>query len=601
MPLESFEIRDEKSIELAKCDKIPNIMIIAGPNGVGKSTLLHVLKTKPAARKGTGELRYIPPHRDWRVLGVPTRSLYSQRRSFSKTLSEESIPSLPDIRIESSERTPISSDESTKLIKFSLGQLEMQRKNALGDSFDEGLHTAELGKREHFFKPLIELTRVLLPHLEFSKVELGPDRTDCFWKRAKGYDFSRGEFDQVEIDHLSSGEKSILILFFPFIEFQLEQNLEKIKGKNIDESKLDIVVFIDEPELHIHPVLQSRMLNYLRNRTKNGVQFIIATQSPTILDDATFQELFLLTERKEPEEEERNQLIQVTSDDEKLNALRILCGDTYAFTSGKSLICIEGELPEDKEAKITDKRIFEILCPEMSQNLILPLGGKNSVIEGARRIKETLPKGLPGLRVFSLIDGDRDDTVDDETSFKLPVCSIENFLLDPESIMKVLEPYKEHSPFENIDQLKKIFQKIVSDLKDDEKRIRISEKLGTIRISFSGTDIDSIIRNHEDNVKKVRESLPESAKLKVIIDGVTKEVEEIISKEQGLKRFRGKKILKILYDEHIKKLGFSYQIFTYDLAKIISEKPEIIEELCGMIKKMNELKNKVKKEKISKE
>lgn len=600
MPLESFEIKNEKVIELAKCDKIPKLMIIAGANGVGKSTLLHILKTRPAIRKGTGELRYIPPHRDWRTLQVPTRSLLSQRRSYAQTLTVESIPGLPDIRIESGGRAPTTSDESTKLIKFSLGQLEMQRGTALANSIDEGLDTKELGKREKFFKPLIDLTRTLLPHLEFHKVVLGEDKIDCFWKRAKTYDFSNDEFDQVEIDELSSGEKAILILFFPFIEFQLEQNLKKIKGNDLDESKIDIVVFIDEPELHIHPVLQSKMLNYLRDKTKDGVQFIIATQSSTILDDATSEELFLLTQRKEPDEDDRNQLIRLTTDDEKLEALKALCGDIHAVTSGKSLICVEGELPEDKEAKITDKRILEILCPEMAGNLILPLGGKYSVLEGARRIRETLPKGIPGLRVFSLIDGDRDDSNNDPTSFKLPVCSIENFLLDPESIMQVLDPYREHSPFENIEKLNEILQKIVSELTDDEKRIRISEKLGVIRISFSGTDLASIIKSHEEGIVRVKNFLPESEELKKIINDASKEVEKIISEGQSLKRFRGKKILKKLYNEYIKNLGFSYNVFTYNLAKTISEKSQLINELCDMIKKMNELKNK-KIEKDSKE
>jgi len=40
MPLLSFRIGPEKALRLAEADPVPRVMIIAGPNGVGKSTLL---------------------------------------------------------------------------------------------------------------------------------------------------------------------------------------------------------------------------------------------------------------------------------------------------------------------------------------------------------------------------------------------------------------------------------------------------------------------------------------------------------------------------------------------------------------------------------
>lgn len=43
MPVNTFEIQNEGSIKYAKCDDVSNIMIIADPNGVGKSTLLELI------------------------------------------------------------------------------------------------------------------------------------------------------------------------------------------------------------------------------------------------------------------------------------------------------------------------------------------------------------------------------------------------------------------------------------------------------------------------------------------------------------------------------------------------------------------------------
>ena len=41
MSLLKFKINEEKIFGLAECSEVPKVMIIAGPNGVGKSTLLY--------------------------------------------------------------------------------------------------------------------------------------------------------------------------------------------------------------------------------------------------------------------------------------------------------------------------------------------------------------------------------------------------------------------------------------------------------------------------------------------------------------------------------------------------------------------------------
>ena len=43
MPIHSFELRDYNSIKFAEIKKLNSLNIICGPNGIGKSTLLHAL------------------------------------------------------------------------------------------------------------------------------------------------------------------------------------------------------------------------------------------------------------------------------------------------------------------------------------------------------------------------------------------------------------------------------------------------------------------------------------------------------------------------------------------------------------------------------
>src|SRR5205085_1913806 len=100
----------------------------------------------------------------------------------------------------------------------------------------------------------------------------------------------------------------------------------------------------DEPELHLHPLLQSGILEYLRAQTRSArVQFILATHSASLMNEATYQELYVLT--PPTGDPDYNQLVQIASSEEKLALMRELCGDMQVLTACRNLICIEGEVP----------------------------------------------------------------------------------------------------------------------------------------------------------------------------------------------------------------------------------------------------------------
>ena len=62
----------------------------------------------------------------------------------------------------------------------------------------------------------------------------------------------------------------------------------------------------------------------------------------------------------------------------------------------------------------------------------------------------------------------------------------------------------------------------------------------------------------------------------------------------ALKKFRGKLILKRLYQDHIQPLGFSYSVFVITLAKVVAKKPTLLEELCGIFKILKQPKKSLK-------
>ena len=151
---------------------------------------------------------------------------------------------------------------------------------------------------------------------------------------------------ELDLDDLSSGEKAVILLFLPLIEAEIEESLRQVSGDtdSAPPSTRDRVFLMDEPELHLHPDLQRRMLAFMRERSAMGhVQFGLVTHSPTILDDAGDEELYLL---RLPQDQSTNQLRRIASAGERLAALRELTGESYFVATGRNIVCVEGEQGE---------------------------------------------------------------------------------------------------------------------------------------------------------------------------------------------------------------------------------------------------------------
>lgn len=557
-------------------------MIIAGINGTGKSTLLHAIKLRKNTVAVTGNVMYIPPHRVWSQQKIQAMYLWEARRTYQEAITGDILGGTQAIRINSGKRSAESADESTKFIKFSLGQIEVERQSALTKIYDEHLEI----KFPDVYEPLKELTRTLLPHLEFYKINLD-DKNDikCIWKRAEGIDLSIGKSSDVDIDELSSGEKAILTLFLPFIEYEIDSILKSIESQSSPKTQTDLVVLIDEPELHLHPILEGRVLDYIRNIvSKGGIQFVITTHSPVLLNNATFEELFLLSPKTT---DGGNQLTRLVDEDSRLDALRILCGDTYSLTALRNLVCVEGESPVDMQKKPTDKKLFEILCPDITKNILIPFGGKSIVIEGAKRLRENIPHSINKTKVFAIIDKDQDPTITDEWIFRLPVCMIENLLLKPDVINDFLDKYRETSTLKTTDDVNASLDEIIKSLRDDEIRIRIKRKIGSINEIIDGTSVQELKVNHQKIMESIKTKIPNDANLEIIVNNATAEVDAIISQKKELELFRGKKILKNFFDKYLQPIGFSYYVFCMELAKQIASNKEYTKGLQDIVNIIN--------------
>ncbi len=267
MRIPRFSITNKRNIRLAACDPMPRLMIVTGPNGCGKSTLLDALRQAPGP---SGSILYVGPHRTSGRQRVRMRYLAAQRLLMRQIQSDTNLPNFEGINIHTRARSAWDFDETSNYLKFALCQIELDRQAAVTERFDKQ-KKIEKDSMPDVWKPLREMTGNLLPHLKFSRIDVSNrDHIQCLWN-------VHSKNIAVDIDDLSSGEKAIVQLFFPLIENRIQRLLQEAKAvaDSATEGQVteQVCVLMDEPDLHLHPNLQGKILHYLRRlSTRDRIQ-----------------------------------------------------------------------------------------------------------------------------------------------------------------------------------------------------------------------------------------------------------------------------------------------------------------------------------------
>jgi len=522
-------------------------MIICGPNGSGKSTLLYALQTRTATMDldAGSTILYQPPHRVVRRQSVQRRYLSGGAiGAFGDFLTGTSVGAFEGLQIPYPARTPDNVDESGSTLKFVLGKLENRRQNSLATRLDNavaaGLETLALGDLGNVYEPLARLVRRLLPHLTFLKVDFTQeDNIRCIFRRQT----SDEPAVEIDLDDLSSGEKAILILFMPLIEAEIIRNVESVvSGERAALVATDRVFLLDEPELHLHPDLQRRMLSYLRERAaEGGVQFILVTHSPTLLDGAADNELFLLQLAKA---EGLNQLQQVATSAERLDGLRELTGEAYFVTTGRNIVCLEGERQSPSGRKATDVGLIEVLHDRASRYTFVPMGGKSQVLHAVTRLRDSLPPARYGVAVVGLVDGDRGAGAAGAVSWDC--CEIENLMINDDAVVAgVLE----------LDATKGVTPAAVAglvatagaDLREEEIRLRVQAAIGTAVFRPTGSTVAELRQSYKDEADRLAASLTDQ-RYAEITQAATTVVDGLLADGSFRRRFRGKRLLRSVFN-----------------------------------------------------
>ena len=171
MAITGFKVQNQKSITLAEATSVPSVMVIAGPNGIGKSTLLYAVKNGAGTLTGGTRIFYQGPHRVLRRTTVQRRWLGGGMRWLLDLLSAGDVSGYEGLNFQNPARTPDNVDEAGSTIKYTLGKIENRRQSILAKVVDR--RKAEKAQLDiaalpDIYEPLRTLTTHLLPHLEFS-------------------------------------------------------------------------------------------------------------------------------------------------------------------------------------------------------------------------------------------------------------------------------------------------------------------------------------------------------------------------------------------------------------------------------------------------
>lgn len=585
MPIQSFNINDVKILKKAYCEKVPKLMVIAGPNGIGKSTLLYELRKFSRDRvKGTGKILYAGPHRTWRRRIIRTSWLWAKERQYSDILTLDSLPGFEGLSVLDPYRRPDSTDEAPGFIKYTLAQIETRRQNAIVSEIDRNSLKYPEGYAPDIYKPLKNLIELLLPHLHFVRVDQSNrDNVKCLLK-------PEGVNEALDIDDLSSGEKEIIALFMPLIEREINVILRRMRrGKepSIDVMP-DTVMLLDEPDLHIHPELQKRMMKYMRKRANEGnVQFIIATHSPVLINEATSEELFVLVEKDITDD--KNQLHMVLSNQEKLDLFKYVCGDVAILTLGRPIVFIEGKTPVEMKNAPSDQRILELLWEGAKDFTFIPMGGREEVEKATIVLNQLITEKLIGFPAYAIVDADLHIAAKSSPSMlRWPFCTIENVLLDSLSIFEVLAPYREKTQISSKEDVEKKLLAVCEECSQDEinRRLRM---FPSFHLRFEGKSVEELIGERDAGIEKLKGYFTDLDGIRKQIQGIEKDVESMIQSKTALLRFNGKVILGKFYQKYVQEKGIKmgFDVFCYSVAERMGKNgktPESIKKTLDSIK-----------------
>ena len=210
------------------------INIVLGKNGCGKSTLLRQIEQGLAGQNGYGKTKYITPERGGSLV---------YEAGIEQGISSN-VNYLPEQR--------------RKNLAPSFRQQSVSQYRKLKDLV---LEEFELDQTKSKFDPYVEKINSLLDNIEIR-------RYDVAFKI-----FIKDTETEINAETISSGESELISLGIECLTFTKELVRDS-----------ENIIFLDEPDVHLHPDLQVRLMHFLKKLAdESNFKILIATHSTAIL------------------------------------------------------------------------------------------------------------------------------------------------------------------------------------------------------------------------------------------------------------------------------------------------------------------------------
>lgn len=592
MTLQSFEIDDHRALSRVECNRIPKLTVIAGPNGVGKSTLLYQLhqairRYQPSSpNRDTSactinceretESVYFSPHR---VPGNNSQfnrgDLLGDRKTRYRGLLSDDV-SLPSTsRNLPTQRNPRGPDATAfRGVGRRMAEFTEERKSLAVQIIENGGAPSE-GDLPNVEEPLKSLVNRVVPGITLEGVVEENDNYRLVFENRTG--------EEVQFEDLSSGEIDIIVMLFFVAEQQIESNLGEYSEKYDGSTDQDLVVLIDGPESYLHPYLQLQFIEFLSdyvNSMKN-IQILLVTHSEIILNNTPSENLWYLLY---PDMADENQLKSAENID--IHLLEDILGEmgTSALAAGRPLLLVEGG---------SDREVLTRLYPEIQDTMtVLPMEGKQNIV----RIENTLDKLVSnflesGIQLYAIVDGDRDPTEISSTYiYSLPVSEIENILLQPEALFQTVQTLASEEKLRRLNieserDIENILNNIISrdNIINEEIRLHINETL-EFEVGLGASEEitkQSVLERFDEAVESNRDRIQER------YDSIVEEVQQA-SADNELSKFKGKHVLREFSSEFDLKTD-SVRLLTAENIQKENLHPDSIDNIISDIQEDIEL------------
>lgn len=353
----------------------------------------------------------------------------------------------------------------------------------------------------------------------------------------------------VQIDAFQSASSSNRYAYGSSSEAELDVDnfLVELNGAGIREALrlvLDYefvqpnLLLVEEPELHLHPALESSMLRYLKKISRQS-QVLMATHSTNFLDLADPQGVFLVTKKFEA----GTQVERLEDYDEMAEVIPAEIGLRLAsLFMYERLILVEGP---------SDEAIFREIAAKENINLglhnvgFLPIGGVGNMrYYAAAKLVDFLSK----RRVMVWLVVDRDDR--DDESFKwlkekinavgklhiLRRRQIENYFLSGETLKKLLEMKVSFSGIGQVIPSANQLDEEIRKAADETQAQVVSEMIKLKLCNPAYPDRIKLDEIQEQDLSTEIRSRIESSKME--LDGRISEIEESINNAKELVSLR---------------------------------------------------------------